>query len=218
MRRFIVVGLGNFGANVAESLYAQGHEVLAIDANEDAVDRITPHVTRAIVGDAREIEVLRKAGAADVDAAIVGTGDDITASILTTMALRDLGVDSIYAKVISLDHARVMARMGVSEAIFPERETAFNLAARLSGQSVLKYVRIAKGFGIQEMTVPSEWEGKTLRELQLPKRYGISIVAVHDVLTDGFIVPPDPDARLKDSDALVAAGREDHLREAAEMS
>ena len=218
MKRFIVIGLGNFGANVAESLYTQGHEVIAIDTNEEAVDRITPHVTRAVLGDARQSGVLRRAGVAEADVGIVGTGDDITASILTTMALQDLSVNEIYVKVISLDHARVMARMGVTEAIFPERESALNLANRLSGESLLRYVRVAAGFGIQEMTVPTHWVGKTLRQLKLPKQFGISIVAVHDVLSDQIIVTPDPDAPLKDSDALLAAGKEDDLRRAAESA
>jgi trk system potassium uptake protein len=218
MKRFIIVGLGNFGSTVAESLYGQGHDVIALDRNEDAVDRIASHVSRAAVGDGRQADMLDRVGAREADAAIISTGDDITASVLTTMALRDLGVKDIYVKVISRDHARVMARLGATETVFPERESAQNLATRLSDQSVLNYVRIGGGFSIQEMVVPDKWEGKTLRELQLPLKYKISVVAMHDVLTDLMTVPPNPDAPLKDTDTLIVAGTEDALRSAAQAS
>src|SRR5688572_22135080 len=121
MKRFVIVGLGNFGSSVAEALYAQGHEVVAVDPRAEAVDRIAAHVTRAAVADGKSVEALQRAGAREADAGIVSTGDDITASILAAMALRDLGVKDVYAKVISRDHARVMERMGVSETVFPER-------------------------------------------------------------------------------------------------
>lgn len=217
MKRFVIVGLGNFGSAIAETLYGQGHDVIALDLNEDAVDRIAPHVSRAAVGDARQVDVLDRVGAKEADVAIVSTGDDITASVLTTMALRDLGVSEIYVKVISRDHGRVMSRLGATETIFPERESAQNLATRLSDQSVLNYVRIGGGFSIQEMVVPGKWEGKSLRDLQLPTRFKISVVAVHDVLTDQMTVPPNPDALLKGSDTLIVAGTEEACRSAAQV-
>ena len=91
MQRFVVVGLGNFGAAVAESLHAARHDVLAIDTDEKAVDRIAPLVSRAVVGDGRSVKTLERVGAKGADGGIVSTGDDITASILATMALKDLG-------------------------------------------------------------------------------------------------------------------------------
>ena len=140
MKRFIIIGLGNFGSSIAETLHAQGHDVLALDTRELPVDRIAPHVTRAAVGDGRNVETLERLGARDADAGIVSTGDDITASLLATLALRDLGVKEIYVKVISRDHARVAARLGVTETIFPERESALNLGTRLAQKSLINYI------------------------------------------------------------------------------
>lgn len=217
MKRFVIVGLGNFGSAVAESLYAQGHDVIAVDVREEAVDRIAPRVSRAAVGDARQLEVLDRVGARSADAGIVSTGDDITSSILTTMVLRDLDVAEIYVKVISQDHARVMNRIGVTETIFPERESAQNLAGRLADRDILNYVRLGADFSIQEMVVPDVWEGRTLRDLNLRLRFQISVVAIHDVLTDRMLTPPDPDAPLKQSDTLVIAGSQDALRRASEL-
>jgi trk system potassium uptake protein TrkA len=217
MKRFVVIGLGNFGASVAESLYARRHDVVAVDTSEAAVDGIAPHVTRAAVGDGRDRRILEKVGARDADAGVVSTGDDITASILATMALKDLGVKEIYVKVISLDHARVMEKIGVTETIFPERESANRLATRITSRAVLNYVRLGTSFSVQEMAVPESWIGRTLRELSLPRQHGINVVALHDVLNDQMIPTPDPDARLKDSDTLLVAGKDEDLARAASV-
>ena len=215
MRRFIVVGLGNFGSGVAETLHARGHEVAAVDVSEELVDRIAPAVTQAAVGDGRDIRVLERLGARDADAGIISTGDDITASILATLALKDLRVQAIYVKVVSRDHARVMEKLGVTETIFPERESAIRLGTRVSSRAVIDYVRLGEGFSIQEMAVPDSWMGQSLRALRLPKRYGVSVVALHDVLMDIIVPVPDPDAPLKDSDTLLIAGRDDALERLA---
>jgi trk system potassium uptake protein TrkA len=217
MKRFVVIGLGNFGSSVAESLHAKGHEVIAVDPSEVAVDRIAPFVSRAAVGDGRNIQVLQKIGAKGADAGVISTGDDITASILATMVLHDLQVRDVYVKVISRDHARVMERIGVTESIFPERESALSLGTRMSGSALLNYVQLGTGFSLQEMAVPQVWSGKSLRELELRQRFSISVVAVHDVLTDQITATPDPDARLKDSDAILVAGRDEDLARAAQL-
>lgn len=217
MKRFVVIGLGNFGSSVAEALFAKGHEVIAIDPDEKAVDRIAPYVTRAAVGDGRDVNVLNRAGAKGADAGIVSTGDDITASILATMALHDVEIRDVFVKVISRDHARVMDRMGVTESVFPERESALALGARMSGVGLLNYVRLGQGFSIQEMAVPEAWNGKTLRALELRQRYAISVVALHDVLSDTIDPAPNPDAILKESDTLLVAGKDEDLGRAAEV-
>ena len=216
MKRFVVVGLGNFGSSIAEALYGQGHEVVAVDPQPDAVDRVAAVVTRAAVADGKSIESLQRAGAKGADCGIVSTGDDITASILSAMALRDLGVKDVYAKVISRDHARVMERMGVTETVFPERDSALALAARLSGSAVLNYVRLGTGFSIQEMAVRDDWIGKSLRQLELRQRFFISVIALHDMLTDKITSAPDPDAPLKESDTLLVAGQDEDLSKAAQ--
>lgn len=215
MKRFVVVGLGNFGSGVAEALYRQGHDVVAIDIDEDAVDRIAPHCSRAMVGDARNIEVLKQAGAADADVAIVSTGDDMTASMLSVLSLKDLGVTSLYVKVISKEHARITEALGVDETIFPERESAFNLANRVSEYGVLNYVRMAGDLSVQEMVVLDEWRNKTLREIDMRDKLQLTVIAIHDTQTDAVTVPPDPDEPLKATDTLLVAGTEDRLEELA---
>jgi trk system potassium uptake protein TrkA len=217
MKRFVIIGLGNFGSSVAEALHAKGHEVIAIDMNGDSVDRISPYVSRAAVGDGKSAKTLEKIGAKGADAGVVSTGDDITASILSTMALHDVGVREVFVKVISRDHARVMERLGATETIFPERESALALGTRMSGAALLNYVRLGTGFSVQEMAVPEAWNGKTLLELELRRKYGITVVALHDVLTDQIFPTPGPDSVLKDSDTVLVTGRDEDLARAAQV-
>jgi trk system potassium uptake protein TrkA len=216
MKRFVIVGLGNFGSSVAESLHSQGHEVIVVDQDEAAVDRAAEKADRAAVGDGRNLQTLERLGAKGADAGVVSTGDDITASILATMALKDLGIPAIYVKVVSRDHARVMERIGVSETVFPERESALALGRRITATSLLNYVRLGPNFSIQEMGPPQAWSNKTLRELNLRKNFNILVVAIHDVLTDSMSAP-NPDDVVKDSDTLLVAGTDQDLARVAEI-
>jgi trk system potassium uptake protein len=215
MKRFVIVGLGNFGFTIAKSLSEYGNDVLAVDLDGDLVDRLAPFVTQAAVGDGTDAETLQRLGARDADVAVISTGDDITSSILATMALHDLKVKDIYVKVISSDHARVMRRIGTTDIVFPERDSAIGLANRISGSALLNFVRLGAGFSIQEMGVPDSWIGRSIRDLQLRQNYDITIVALHDILTDKITASPNPDQTLKDSDTLLVAGDDAALQRAA---
>jgi trk system potassium uptake protein TrkA len=214
--RYLVIGLGNFGSAVCDALYARGHEVIAVDLDEEAVDRVAAHASRSAVADGTDAQVLARIGGERADAGIVATGDDISASILASMALKDLKVSEVIVKVISAAHDRVMKKLGVSETVFPERDTAQNLVARMSGSALLNYTKLAEDYGLQEMALPAGWENKTLRQLDLRKKHGVLVVGVHDVLTD-TIRSPDPDAILTDSDGLFVAGRLADLEKVAAM-
>lgn len=217
MKRFVVVGLGNFGSTVAETLHSIGHDVAALDRNAERVDHMSRLVSRAAAGDGTDLRTLERLGADDADAAVISTGDNITASAMTALLLRDLGVEEVYVKVVSHDHARLIEKIGVTETIFPERESGIRLGKRISSRSLLNYVQLGADFSVQEMAVPDAWVGRSLRDLKLPRRHGISVVAVHDMLQDRIQPVPDPDALLKESDTLLVAGRDDNLAKAANL-
>jgi trk system potassium uptake protein TrkA len=212
MQRFVVVGLGHFGGWAARALYAQGHDVIAIERSPQLADQFHDKVTVAVVGDATDRDLLKQVGAAEADAAIVSTGEDLATSILATLALRDLGVKDIYVKVGSPEAARALEAFQVRETIFPEREVADRLAHRITSKSVLDYVPLAPGFSIQELAIPDGWLGKSLRELALPAAHGIQVVALHDVLSGGFEVVPDPDRPLRESDVAIVAGKDEAIQ------
>jgi trk system potassium uptake protein len=218
MKRFVVIGLGNFGAAVAESLHSLGYEVVAVDASESAVDRLSGTVSRAVLCDGRNVKLLERAGAKQADGGVVATGTDITASILATMALRDLGVKEIYVKVVSKDHARILEKIGVTETVFPERESGIRLAKRMMSTRILNHVSLGRGFSVREIAVPDGWIGQTLRQLALPATYRVSVIAVHDVLRDEIIPVPDADAALSESDTLLIAGTDDDLERAVQAT
>ncbi len=210
-KRFVIVGLGGFGAWTAIALHDEGHEVIAVDRKGSLVDRAADYVDLAVVGDATNQVFLRKIGADSADAAIISTGDDLASAILSIVAFKDLGVSDIFVKVNSLEAARAVQAFNVSETIFPEREAANRLAHRITKKAVLDYVPVGGGCSIQEIAIPDAWLGKSLSELSLPSRHGITVVALRNLLEGTVTVVPDPHRPLTDSDVVVVAGEDETL-------
>jgi trk system potassium uptake protein TrkA len=202
---------------LAKRLHDQGFEVIAVDSNADRVDAIGPNVTRAIACDARRRPVLEEIGAADVDAAVISIGADLASSVLALLALHDLKVEHIFVKVRSEEHARIADALGAEETIFPERDSASSLASRLAAGSLLRYFEIGPSLSLQEMPVPTPWAGKTLKDLALPARHGIQVVAVRDVLRDTMTLVADANRRLTPSDTLLVAGSPEALERVARL-
>jgi trk system potassium uptake protein TrkA len=202
MKQFVVIGLGNFGFTVATRLAQIGHEVLAIDSSEARIDAVKDHVTQAIMADAKNKETLKDLVPSTVDAVVVGLGDSIEASVLSVLYLRELGVKRIIAKAASDDHGRILESIGTSEVIYPERNAALRLAEKLNAPtSVIDYIELSPEYSIIDVATPDDFVGKTLKQLQLPKKQGILVIAVRSVLKGGEIqlLPPadftfDPDS------------------------
>jgi trk system potassium uptake protein TrkA len=211
MSRYAVIGLGKFGSWVARTLESLGHEVIAIEADGILIDRHAEFVSRAVQGDATDPVVLRGAGVAGVDAAVISMGHNLAASILATVALRDLGVRELYVKAAGDAEARALNALGVTEVIIPEKEAGMRLAHRMGAAEVLDYLPLGEGHSIQEIAIPPAWVGRSLRELEPRGQLGIQVIAVRCALTEAVHVPPDPDAVLKDSDALIVAGADPAL-------
>jgi trk system potassium uptake protein TrkA len=209
MQRFIVVGLGHFGSWVAQTLYRYGKEVVGIDMRAEVVDRHVDMMTKGIVGDATDRQLLTDLGFGASDTAVVSTGGDLAAGVLVTQALKDLEVREVYVKVASEDAARVFESIGVTDTILPEREAALRLAHRLRSKAVFDYLPLTKGYSMQEVAIPDEWIGRSLRDLQLPHTHGINVVALYDVLTDRLQPVPDPDTPLTESNLAIVVGQDD---------
>jgi trk system potassium uptake protein TrkA len=207
VKRFVVIGLGGFGSWVARTLYQEGFDVIAIDRNETLVDRHTAEATRCVAGDATDENLLREVGVEGADAAVVSTGEDLASGILSILALRDTGVQNIYAKVPSVRAAEALERFDLVDMVFPEREAAERLVRRLTSSTVLDYIPIGPDYAIEEIAIPDQWIGRTLTQLALPKTHGIQVVALYDVLQGHWKVVPDPDEVLKESDVALVAGK-----------
>lgn len=213
MKQFAVIGLGNFGLNVAARLATIGHQVLAVDSNEARVSEVKDRVTQAVVGDARDKEMLRELVPAAVDAAIVGLGDSIESSILCVLHLKELGVRRVIAKASSDDHGRILEAIGTSEVIYPERDAALRLAEKLNAPtSVLDYIELSSEYGIVDIATPDSFFGKTLRQLHLPKEHGVLVIAVRNVLKNEIILMPGADTKLEPDSVITVIGRYADLR------
>ncbi len=211
MKRFVVIGLGGFGSWAARLLFREGFDVIAIDRNETLVDRFVKEVTKAVAGDATDPALLREVGVEGAEAAVVSTGGDLAASVLSILALKDVGVTNIYVKVRDSRSAEALSRFDLTEMVFPEREAAERLVHRLSSTGILDYIPIGAEFALEEIAIPDEWVGLSLRELSLPVSRGVQVVAIFDVLQGKWNPVPNPDHVLKESDIALVVGRKDFL-------
>jgi trk system potassium uptake protein TrkA len=188
---------------LALKLRRKGHEVLALDKESSRVNEVQEQIRHAVVADATDKEVLASLGVADADAAIVCIGSDMSASILTSLNLVELDTKRILAKAISEAHARILRRLGVSEVLFPEKDSAFSLAEKLHNPNMLEYLPLVEGFGIFEISPPLEFVGKPLKDLDLINRYGAQVLAVKQAVPDKMHLIPTGQFVVKDSDMLI---------------
>ena len=204
MKSYIVIGLGRFGAQAAKRLCELGSEVLAIDRNAELVQPISSMVTQAVVGDARDKEVLRALGAKDFECAIVAIGTNLADSVLATMNLKELGVPYIVCKASDETHRQVLMKLGADRVVIPEQEQADRLAKSLSSPNVLEYIELSDEHGIVEIPAPKSWQGKSLKELNVRAKLGVNIIAIE---TDGNInVSPSADYKIAQNDIMVVLG------------
>lgn len=178
MKSYVVIGLGRFGSEVARQLYRCGCEVLAVDLRNELVQQISADVTHAAVADSRDKEVLRMLSVGDLDCAVVAIGEDLAASVLITMNLKELGVPYLVCKAHDDVHRRVLEKLGADRVVIPEKENAARLAKGLSSPNLLDYIELSEEYSIVELPAPASWIGKTLKELNVRAKLGVNILAV----------------------------------------
>ena len=204
MKNYVVIGLGRFGSAIARQLCSLGAEVLALDVRSELVQQVANEVTHAVVGDAQDKEVLRALGVRNFDCAIIAIGDDLAASVLTTMNLKELGVPYIVCKAHDETHRRVLEKLGVDRVVIPEQEHGQRLARSQYSHNVLDYIELSDEYGILEVPVPAKWMGKTLKELDVRAKLGINIIAMeNEGKTNVF---PAGDYRFAPGDVMVVLG------------
>lgn len=204
MKTYLVIGLGRFGSALARQLCKLGAEVLAMDVRSDLVQQVANEVTHAVVGDAQDKEVLRSLGARNFDCAIIAIGDNLGASVLVTMNLKELGIPYIVCKAHDETHRRVLVKLGVDRVVIPEQEHAQRLARSLYSHNVLDYIELSEEYGILEVPAPRPWLGKSLKELNVRAKLGVNIIAVESGSKTN--VAPGADYRIQEGDTLVVLG------------
>ena len=204
MKSYIVIGLGLFGAEIARKLCTLGCEVLAMDIHSGFVNQVAGDVTHAVVADGRDKDVLRALGAGNFDCAIIAIGDDLSASVLTVMNLKELGVPYIVCKAHDETHRRVLEKLGVDRVVIPECEFGGKLARSLSAHNVLDYIELSEEYGILEVPAPKTWVGKTILELNVRAKLGVNIIAVKNEQTTN--VSPSANYKITAGDIMVVLG------------
>ncbi len=208
-KQFAVIGLGRFGSSVARALVNTGHEVLGIDKDEETVQDFVESITHAVQADAIDEKVLKALGIQDFDTVIVSIGEDMQASILVTLILKELGVTNIVAKALNEAHGKVLERVGADNVVYPERDMGIRVARNLAGHIILDYLELDPNSSIVEIKTPEWMVGKTLGQLELRKKFGISVIGIS---RNGVLnINPGPQDELKDEDLLALLGRNEDL-------
>ncbi|BAT71092.1 trk system potassium uptake protein TrkA [Thermosulfidibacter takaii ABI70S6] len=212
MKYFAVIGIGRFGYSVAKTLTEMGCQVLAIDKSEERLRQLEGVVTQVVQADATDEKALRAAGIKDVDAVIVAIGQNMEASILVSLILKELGVPYIVSKAINRLHAKVLERIGCDRVVLPEEEMGIRVARSLVSPNVMDELDLSEKVRIYEIKVPGVITGKTLGELDFRKRFGLNVVAVKS--KDGSLeTSPTADTMLKEGDYIFVIGDEESMED-----
>jgi trk system potassium uptake protein TrkA len=212
MKRVVVIGLGIFGFNIAKDLYENGFEVVAIDKNKDIIQKIKDFSTKAILADGTDKEVIESIGIQEDDVVIISFGEDLAASTLITLHLREMKVKTIIVKAPDEDHKHVLEKVGATEVVIPEKEMADKVAKSLISPNVLDYIPLSEDYTICEMAPPPSFMGKTIGELHLRGKHHIEVIAIREMLPERLTMVPRADFVIKDSDILVVIGKEKDIQ------
>jgi trk/ktr system potassium uptake protein len=202
----LVVGLGRFGSAVARSLIRTGHEVLGVDENAEIVQRLSDCLPHVVQADTTDVEALRQLGAADFERAVVGIGVDVEASVLTVLALVELGVPNIWAKATNERHGRILESTGAHHVVYPEARMGERVAHMVTGK-MIDYIEFDDNFAIVKTRAPKDLAGKTLAEYGVRSRFGVTIVGIKRPKEDFTYALPD--TLVQEEDLLIVSGRVD---------
>ena len=214
MKDYIVIGLGRFGRSVATSLYTMGNEVLAIDRDQEAINKVKDNVSTAVIADASYKETLYSLGAQNFDCAIICMAD-IESSLLAAQICKELEIKYVIAKAQNDQHGKILASLNVDLIIYPEDFVGKKLASLLAKPGINELVELTDDFTIFEMTNPESWNNKIVEELNVRKKYGISIVFIK---RDNKILSPDATTELLDGDVLIIAGQKTKIQDLANLT
>jgi trk system potassium uptake protein TrkA len=199
----VVIGLGRFGASVAGSLIRLGHDVLGIDENGELVQSLSDQLTHVVQADTTNSDTLRRLGVHEFGRAVVGIGTDLEASVLTVLALADLGVAEIWAKASGAKHGRILERTGAHHVVYPEAAMGERVAHLVTGR-MIDFIELDNGFAIAKTRAPREAVGKTLAECALRSKYGVTVVGVKRPREE--FIHATPDTMVTAESILIVSG------------
>lgn len=210
-QNYAIIGLGRFGGSICRTLVESGQEVLAIDSSEDRVNEYMNIATHAVVGNAQDEMTLRSLGIRNFDHVIVAIGEDIQASILVTLMIKEMGVPNVVAKAQNEYHARVLEKIGADRVVHPERDMGVRIAHNLVSKNILEFIELSDEFSLAEIKVANpKFFNKSLLELNFRQRFGLTVVAIRRFGGD-VVVSPAANEIVRENDNLLVIGDTDEV-------
>ncbi|MBD2844366.1 TrkA family potassium uptake protein [Paenibacillus sp. IB182496] len=208
-KQYAVIGMGRFGTSVASELTEMGFEVLAIDEDEDRIQDVVARVTHAVTADSTDEEALRSLGIRNFDVVVVAIGQDIQASILTTLILKDLGVPTIIVKAQNELHGKVLEKTGADKVVYPERDMGLRVAHNLVSPNILDFIELSDDYSIAEIKAPSAMIGLNLLQLNIRAKYRCNVMAIKT--NNKMNISPYAEDVIKEGDILIVVGKNTDL-------
>lgn len=213
MKNVLIIGLGRFGYFTTKKLKELGMQVMAVDRNEEKVSAVIPFATRALIGDCTSQNFLSSIGVGNFDLCIVAIGDDFLASLEITSLLKDLGARYVVARASGEKEEKFLLRNGADHVVFPEREMADWTALRFSSEQIMNYIGVTGGYAIVEVTIPKDWQGKTVGELNIRNQFGLNVLGIRNGSSEiNLDMDIAPDSVLHESGSVLVLGPVSRIR------
>ena len=209
MKNILLIGLGRFGKYTAKKLNEFGHDVLAVDRDEKCVNKVMDCVTSARIGDATNGDFLRTLGIKDFDLCIVAVGDAFLEALEITSLLKELGAEKVISRATSATMEKFLLRNGADAVVFPERQLANWTAIRYSSDHIENYIDVTDGYAIYELKVPAQWDRKRIDEIDVRRRYGISILGIRNGKMN---MNPAYDFVMRKEDTMLVLGKNEEVQ------
>lgn len=208
-KQFLVLGMGSFGASVAVTLQKLGCDVVAVDHDMERIDDIADKVTYAMQADIGDPDLLSSLGSKNFDGIVVASSENLECSILATLAAKEMGIPYILCKANNERYAQVLRKVGADAIVFPEEEMGRKIAKHLLSANLADWIELSPDYSIVETAVPKRWIGKTLKELDVRRTYGVNVVGIKE--GERVEITPDPDLPLKEGIILMLIGANEAL-------
>ena len=205
MKKFLIIGMGEFGTQIANQLMELGNEVCVVDNDMEKVNAIKDIYSNVLKGDCLQLQTLKELGVKDYQACIVTVGDNFQNSLEITNRLKEAGAKHVVVKSYSDIQSKFLVMAGADEIAFPEKESALKLAATLTNTKLKDFVKISDEYGIYQVQVPSSWVNRTIVELNIRKKYKINVLALKQ---NGKVIVPEPDYIFNKDDTIIAFSSE----------
>ncbi len=212
MKSILLIGLGRFGLQLAKTLDRHNHDVLAVDCDEEKVNEALQFISNAEIGHITNEAYIKSLGAGNFDICVVAVGNSFQVSLEATALLKEAGARYIISRADSDAHAKLLTLVGADEIIYPEKDMAIRLAARIGSNSIVDYLQFTPNHSIIEVAIPSKWAGKTLKEIGIRLNYNLNVIAVKVKGESELKAIPGADYKFSEGENILIFGEDSNVK------